>query len=72
MANKYIALPPEVEASYAAIIDNILAVSDLNTISAKRIRKGLQERLDYDISHQKVHSNSAVDTWIGFLGLMYP
>lgn len=55
MADKYIALPPEVEASYAAIIDNILAVSDLNTISAKRIRKGLQERLDYDISHQKVH-----------------
>jgi hypothetical protein len=55
MANEYIALPPEVEASYAAIIDNILAVSDLNTISAKRIRKGLQERLDYDIAHQKVY-----------------
>ncbi|KAF2200139.1 SWIB-domain-containing protein [Delitschia confertaspora ATCC 74209] len=47
------ALPPEVEASYAAIIDDILAASDLNTISAKRIRKGLQEKVDYDISHQK-------------------
>jgi upstream activation factor subunit UAF30 len=47
-------LPPEVEASYSAIIDSILAVSDINTISAKRIRKGLQEKLDYDISDQKV------------------
>ncbi|KAF2242728.1 SWIB/MDM2 domain-containing protein [Trematosphaeria pertusa] len=47
------ALPPEVEASYSAIIDSILASSDLNTISAKRIRKGLQERIEYDISHQK-------------------
>ncbi|KAF2176677.1 SWIB-domain-containing protein [Zopfia rhizophila CBS 207.26] len=46
-------LPPEVEASYSAIIDSILAASDLNTISAKRIRKGLQEKVDYDISHQK-------------------
>lgn len=51
-----LALPPEVEASYSAIIDSILASSDLNTISAKRIRKGLQERIEYDISHQKVHS----------------
>ncbi|KAF2265679.1 SWIB-domain-containing protein [Lojkania enalia] len=46
-------LPPEVEASYSAIIDSILAASDLNTVSAKRIRKGLQEKVDYDISHQK-------------------
>ncbi|KAI9850562.1 MAG: hypothetical protein M1838_005412 [Thelocarpon superellum] len=35
-------LPAEVEASYTAIIDSILAKSDLNTVSAKRIRKGLQ------------------------------
>ncbi|ORY00003.1 hypothetical protein BCR34DRAFT_116988 [Clohesyomyces aquaticus] len=46
-------LPAEVAASYSAIIDEILAASDLNTISAKRIRKGLQEKVDYDISHQK-------------------
>ncbi|KAF2499543.1 SWIB-domain-containing protein [Lophium mytilinum] len=46
-------LPPEVEASYSAIIDSILANSDLNTISAKRIRKGLQAQVDYDITHQK-------------------
>ncbi|KAH7401793.1 SWIB/MDM2 domain-containing protein [Phaeosphaeria sp. MPI-PUGE-AT-0046c] len=46
-------LAREVEASYSAIIDEILRVSDLNTISAKRIRKGLQERVDHDTSHQK-------------------
>ncbi|KAJ4370628.1 hypothetical protein N0V83_005149 [Neocucurbitaria cava] len=46
-------LPTEVEASYSAIIDEILRGSDLNTISAKRIRKGLQERVEYDTSHQK-------------------
>lgn len=47
-------LPPQVEAEYTSIIDNILATSDLNTISAKRIRKGLQETLGQDISQQKV------------------
>lgn len=46
-------VPPEQQASYSAIIDEILATSDLNTISAKRIRKGLQERVSYDITHQK-------------------
>jgi hypothetical protein len=47
-------LPPQIEAQYTSIIDNILATSDLNTISAKRIRKGLQEALHQDISQQKV------------------
>ncbi|MCJ1257075.1 hypothetical protein MMC24_004900 [Lignoscripta atroalba] len=46
-------LPPEVEASYATIIDSILAASDLNTISEKRIRKGLQQAVEYDITAQK-------------------
>ncbi|KAF2098660.1 SWIB-domain-containing protein [Rhizodiscina lignyota] len=46
-------VPPEVEASYSAIIDSILAASDLSTISAKRIRKGLQAAVDYDITPQK-------------------
>lgn len=50
------AVPPEQEAAYSAIIDSILQSSDLETVSAKRIRKGLQERVDYDISHQKVGS----------------
>ncbi|EAT88656.2 hypothetical protein SNOG_03451 [Parastagonospora nodorum SN15] len=44
---------PDVEASYSAIIDEILRASDLNTISAKRIRKGLQERVEHDTTHQK-------------------
>ncbi|KAF2435060.1 SWIB-domain-containing protein, partial [Tothia fuscella] len=47
------ALPAEVEASYSAIIDDILAKSDLTTISAKAIRKGLQTRVDYDLTPQK-------------------
>ena len=36
--------------------DTILSLSDLNTISAKRIRKGLQDRLgmEYDIAPFKV------------------
>ncbi|KAJ4311843.1 hypothetical protein N0V94_007749 [Neodidymelliopsis sp. IMI 364377] len=46
-------LPTEVEASYSVIIDEILRASDLNTISAKRIRKGLQERIGHDTTSQK-------------------
>jgi upstream activation factor subunit UAF30 len=45
---------PEQAASYSAIIDDILSKSDLNTISAKRIRKGLQDKVDYDLTDQKV------------------
>lgn len=47
-------MPPEVEASYSAIIDGILAKSDLHKVSAKQIRKGLQAQVSYDISSQKV------------------
>lgn len=47
-------VPPEVEASYATIIDSILAASDINTISAKQIRKGLQQAVHYDLTPQKV------------------
>ena len=50
-------VPLEVEASYAKIIDSILANSDLDTISEKRIRKGLQESVEYDITPQKVRSS---------------
>jgi hypothetical protein len=41
-------------AQYSAIIDEILASGDLQTISAKQIRKGLQARLGFDISDKKV------------------
>ncbi len=47
-------MSPEAEASYIPIIDSILAASNLETISEKRIRKGLQAALDYDIAPQKV------------------
>lgn len=46
-------LPPEVEASFRTIIDSILAASDLDTISEKRIRQGLQQAVEYDITPQK-------------------
>ena len=56
------AVPPEVEASFITIIDSILAASDLNTISEKRIRKGLQAAVEYDITPQKVHISQTSPT----------
>lgn len=53
-------VPPEVETSFITIIDSILAASDLDTISEKRIRKGLQESVQYDITPQKVRHSSHV------------
>jgi upstream activation factor subunit UAF30 len=41
------------------IIDSILAASDLNTITSKRIREGLQKAVSYDITPQKVDSVAA-------------
>ena len=49
-----LSVPSEVRASYIVIIDDILANSDLQTISSKRIREGLQKAVDYDITPQKV------------------
>ena len=46
---------PEREASYVSIIDCILATSDLNTISEKRIRKGLEVAVNDDLTDQKVN-----------------
>ncbi|KAK6404631.1 hypothetical protein LTR95_018846, partial [Oleoguttula sp. CCFEE 5521] len=46
-------LPLETEAAYAAIIDDILATADLTTVSAKRIRKALQEKVGVDLSPHK-------------------
>jgi upstream activation factor subunit UAF30 len=39
---------------YTSIIDDILAKSDLTTISEKRIRKGLQDTVGHDLTPQKV------------------
>jgi hypothetical protein len=51
----------DVEARYTEVIDSILAKSDLNTISEKRIRKGLQEVVGYDLTPQKVR-NAVLDS----------
>lgn len=50
------------EHKFARLIDDILRNSDLNTISAKRIRKSLSETLGYDVSEHKVFhiSKSAI------------
>jgi upstream activation factor subunit UAF30 len=47
-------VPPELEEKYTIIIDAILASSDLTTISAKRVRKGVGVAAGDDISPYKV------------------
>ncbi|KAJ5280592.1 hypothetical protein N7478_005964 [Penicillium angulare] len=46
-------LSSDMRDRFTEIIDSILAKSDLNTISEKRIRKGLQEEVGYDLTPQK-------------------
>ncbi|EXJ61303.1 uncharacterized protein A1O5_11860 [Cladophialophora psammophila CBS 110553] len=46
-------LPPEVRARYIAIIDSILESADLTTITTKKIRQGIQDQVEYDITPQK-------------------
>ena len=52
--NNVTIVTPEVEAELVTMIDTILASSDLNTISNKRVLIGLQEQVDYDITPKKV------------------
>lgn len=52
-------LSATVRETYVTIIDSILAASDLNTISERRIRKRLQETVGYDVTHHKVRSGRA-------------
>lgn len=40
---------------YTSIIDHILKTSDLDTVSRKKVRKGLEQQLGKDLSAQKVH-----------------
>lgn len=44
---------------FIPIIDSILTGSDLQTISEKRIRKGLQEAVGYDLTPQKVRMSGS-------------
>ncbi|KAL8770773.1 MAG: hypothetical protein Q9209_003640 [Squamulea sp. 1 TL-2023] len=61
VSTKKSTVPVTVQAEYVKIIDTILASSDLNTISEKRIRKGLQQAVDHDIAPQKVSACSRID-----------
>lgn len=47
-------VPNEVRANYVEIIDDILATSDLSQVTEKKIRNGIQDRIEYDITPQKV------------------
>jgi len=53
-------LTKEIEASHILIIDSILARSDLDTVSAKSIRKGLQAAVNYDLTDQKAAINELI------------
>jgi upstream activation factor subunit UAF30 len=50
----------ELRDKYIDIIDDILAQSDLTTISEKRIRKGLQDAVGYDLTPMKVSQVTAI------------
>jgi upstream activation factor subunit UAF30 len=60
----FILVPSETRDHYVRIVDSILAASDLNTISAKRIRKGLQTAVDHDITPHKVSSNHPLNCFL--------
>lgn len=53
-ANMKDTVPPEVRANYIATIDSILATSNIEEVSEKRIRRGIQDSVQYDITPQKV------------------
>ena len=55
-AHESVTVPPEVRTNYIGIIDAILAESDLSRISEKKIRQGIQAKVEYDITPQKVSS----------------
>ncbi len=44
----------EETGAYTRIIDGILASADLETVTRKKIRQGLEEAIDKDLSAQKV------------------
>ena len=54
IANMAEPVPSEVRAKYIEIIDDILAKANLAEVTEKRIRNGIQDRVEYDITPQKV------------------
>ncbi|RMD44264.1 hypothetical protein DV735_g802, partial [Chaetothyriales sp. CBS 134920] len=55
-------LPDEVRSKYIDIIDDILADADLTTISAKAVRKGIQAKVEFDITPHKNAINDLIVT----------
>lgn len=56
MAVDLVSVPEEVRTKYVNIIDDILSNSDLTQITEKRIRQGIANRVEHDITPQKVSS----------------
>jgi upstream activation factor subunit UAF30 len=44
----------EEKSHYTRIIDGILSAADLQTVTRKKIRQGLEAAIDKDLSDQKV------------------
>ncbi len=60
VTDTFIIVSPEERSRYTAIIDAILATADLETISRKKIRQGLETSLGgKDLSEQKVTAGDA-------------
>ena len=57
LTNVSVSVTPEEDAQYTSIIDAILETADLNTVTRKKIRMGLERALGgKDLSEQKARS----------------
>ncbi|KAK3320128.1 hypothetical protein B0T19DRAFT_282264 [Cercophora scortea] len=54
-------LSPEEKANYTRIIDGILAAADLQTVTRKKIRQGLEAAIDKDLTGQKTAIKSLIE-----------
>ena len=54
MADTYCTVSAEDKAEYTRIIDGILASADLQTVTRKKVRQGLEATLARDLSEHKV------------------
>lgn len=67
LADLVFAVTAEERETYTRIIDNILAKADLQTVSRKKIRQGLEEAIDKDLSDQKVGGPLPVSVSVSLL-----
>jgi len=54
-------LTDEETGAYTRIIDGILAAADLETVTRKKIRQGLEEAIEKDLSEQKIAIKSLIE-----------